>query len=124
MKTMNNGLSKSSIRSSRKIANDLSKFASKVVKQVNRMSESNRLSAMQIIANMDDAASFDAAVAARTTTNLASQIVYVLGTEVATDLDKIIASFVNDERRAKAVMKSAIRGGRFSNVHLSYAVVR
>lgn len=124
MKTMNNGLSKSSIRSSRKIANDLSKFASKVVKQVNRMSESKRLAAMQIIGNMDDAACLDAAVAARTATNLASQIVYVIGTEVATDTDKILAEFMDDERRAKAVMKSAIRGGRFANVRLDYAVVR
>jgi len=124
MKTKTNRLSKSTIRSSRTIATALDKFAAKLVKRMNRMTENQRLASMQILGNMDDVASFDAALAARTASTLADQIVYVVGTEVSTDNDKILAQFVNDDARAQAAKRAAIRGGRFSNVHLQYAVIR
>jgi len=122
MKKTNN--TKSSTRTTYKVANDLGKLAAKLAKQVSRMTEDQRLAAMQILGNSDDAAGFDAVVAARTANKLADQMVFVFGTEVASENIMLLASFTNNERRAKAVQRSAIHGGRFTNVYLDYAVVR
>lgn len=113
-----NTLSKSTIRSSKALARSLDKFAVQVAKKVNRMPENKRLNAMQVIGNIDDTLAFDAVVSANNAA-LSPLATWVVGEEVATGLDKVIAQFVNDERRAKAVMRSAVRGGRFANVHLS-----